>query len=122
MKTLLALPLIALTLTAGCNAVEDPTMTGDDSATIDGKDDSLRAGKFETFTGRDGQFYFHLLAGNGEKVLQSEGYTSKQGAEDGINTVRFNGQHKDAFQLLQSADGQWYFNLLAGNWEVIGTS
>jgi uncharacterized protein YegP (UPF0339 family) len=121
MKTVLALPLIALTLTAGCGAVDDGTTAADDTY-ADGKEDSLRAGKFETFTGRDGQFYFHLLAGNGEKVLQSEGYASKQGAEDGITTVRFNGQHSDAFQLLQAQNGQWYFNLLAGNWEIIGTS
>jgi uncharacterized protein YegP (UPF0339 family) len=40
----------------------------------------------------------------------------------GLDSVRFNGQLDSSYQLLQSADGQWYFNLLAGNYEVVGTS
>jgi uncharacterized protein YegP (UPF0339 family) len=122
MKTQIAFSLLALTLSVtGCDGTQtdDPTQL-DDSA--DGKEDAIRAGKFETFTGADGQYYFHLLAGNGQKVLQSEGYVSKEGAANGIATVQFNGQHSEAFQILQSKDGQYYFNLLAGNFEVIGTS
>lgn len=87
-----------------------------------GKQDSIRAGRFETFTGKDGKSYFHLLAGNGEKVLSSQGYTTKSSAERGIETVRFNGALPESYQLLQARDGQWYFNLLAGNWQVIATS
>jgi uncharacterized protein YegP (UPF0339 family) len=121
MKTLLAIPFIALTLVAGCSAPTDEDLATDDQI-ADGKEDSLKAGKFETFTGRDGRFYFHLLAGNGQKVLQSQGYVSKEGAQKGIDSVRINGEHEDAFQLLQSQDGQWYFNLLAGNWQTIATS
>jgi uncharacterized protein YegP (UPF0339 family) len=123
MKTLLALPLAILTITGCAGGVDMGPGTGDDA--IDGKADSAghtAAGKFETFTGKDGQLYFHLLAANGEKVLQSEGYTSKAGMNNGLDSVRFNGQLDDAYQLLQSADGQWYFNLLAGNYQVIGSS
>src|SRR5262249_37183377 len=65
---------------------------------------------------------FHLVAGNGEKVLASQGYASLRNAQDGIATVRFNGEHTESYQLLQAKDGQWYFNLLAGNYQVIGTS
>ena len=40
--------------------------------------------KFVIFRGRDGQFYWHLKAPNGEIICQSEGYASKQGAQNGI--------------------------------------
>jgi uncharacterized protein len=121
MKTLLALPLALLTFT-GCAGGVDMG-PGTDDANIDGKADSAGAtARFETFTGKDGQHYFHLLAANGEKVLGSEGYVSKQGADKGIDSVRFNGTMESSYQLLQAADGQWYFNLLAGNWEVVATS
>lgn len=123
MKTRLALPLVLLTFTGCAGGIDMGPGTGDDA--LGGKADGAgrtSAGRFETFTGKDGQLYFHLLAANGEKVLQSEGYVSKQGMNNGLDSVRFNGQHEEAYQLLQSADGQWYFNLLAGNYEVIGTS
>jgi uncharacterized protein YegP (UPF0339 family) len=121
MKTQLAL-LAALTLSAcdGTAGMND-TISIDDLA-VDGKDDSLRAPKFETFTGRDGKTYFHLIAGNGQLVLKSQGYASQQGAEAGIDTVKFNGALPESYQILESKDGQFYFNLLAGNWQVIGTS
>jgi uncharacterized protein YegP (UPF0339 family) len=121
--TLFALPLAILTLTGCAGGVDMGPGTGDDA--IDGKADSAgraSAGRFETFTGKDGQLYFHLLATNGEKVLSSEGYASKQSMLKGLDSVRFNGQLDSSYQLLQSADGQWYFNLLAGNYEVVGTS
>jgi uncharacterized protein YegP (UPF0339 family) len=121
MKTLLTIPFLALTLVAGCGAPTDDTNSTDDQL-ADGKEDALRAGKFETFTGKDGRFYFHLLAGNGQKVLQSQGYTSKESALNGVDSVGFNGQHAEAYQLLQAQDGEWYFNLLAGNYQTIATS
>lgn len=45
-------------------------------------------GKFEIFQGRDGRFYFHLKAANGEIVAASQGYTTKQHAEAGVESVR----------------------------------
>jgi hypothetical protein len=122
MKTFLAIPFLALTLSlTACGAAPDEELEMFEDA-ADGKEDSLRTGRFEIITGKDGQFYFHLLAGNGEKVLSSEGYTTKQSAEDAVATVQFNGAHADSYQLLEAKNGQWYFNLLAGNWEVIASS
>lgn len=41
-------------------------------------------GNFGLFVGKDGQHYWHLKSpGNHEKICQSEGYQSKQGANDG---------------------------------------
>ncbi len=45
-------------------------------------------GKFEIFVGVDGMFYFHLKAENGEIVAASQGYTTKQSAENGIDSIR----------------------------------
>ena len=45
-------------------------------------------GKFEIFNGVDGLFYFHLKAENGEIIASSQGYTTKQSAENGIDSIR----------------------------------
>ncbi len=47
--------------------------------------------KYEIFKSeQDGQFYFHLKAGNGEIILASEGYTAKESANKGILSVGAN--------------------------------
>lgn len=83
---------------------------------------SATRGRFETFVGRDGRFYFHLVAGNGEKVLASQGYTTLSGAQNGIASVKTNGVNAERFQLRQTVDGDWYFVVRAGNYKVIGHS
>lgn len=40
--------------------------------------------RIELFEGKDKQWYWRLLGGNGEKMAQSEGYTRKSGAIQGI--------------------------------------
>ncbi len=81
-----------------------------------------RTGRFELFEGADGQFYFHLLAGNGELVLDSEGYTTKASAKNGIESVVENGLDSARYEILEAVNGEYYFNLKAGNHEIIGTS
>ncbi len=78
--------------------------------------------KFEIFTGEDDQFYFRLYAGNGEKILRSEGYVNKSGCENGIASVKENATDDDRYQRKTSTDGQFYFNLTAANGEIIGSS
>ncbi|MGN8553959.1 UNVERIFIED_CONTAM: YegP family protein [Microbacterium sp. SLM126] len=46
------------------------------------------AGKFELFTDKGGQWRFNLKASNGEVIASSEGYTSKSGALNGIESVK----------------------------------
>jgi uncharacterized protein len=49
------------------------------------------AGKFELYSDAAGKFRFRLKAGNGEIIaVSSEGYESKSGAENGIESVRTN--------------------------------
>ncbi len=48
------------------------------------------AGKFEVYKDKKGEFRFRLKAGNGEIIATSEGYTSKQGCLNGIESVKKN--------------------------------
>lgn len=89
---------------------------------VDEQQVSEAPGVFETFEGQDGQTYWHLLAGNGQKVLHSEGYVNLAGAENGIESARSNGVDLANYDLLEASNGEWYFNLVAQNHEVIGTS
>jgi uncharacterized protein YegP (UPF0339 family) len=101
----------------------DDTSTSQESDVLDTNQDELLAkGRFETFTGRDGKTYFHLLAGNGEKVLASQGYTTLASAEAGIASVKTNGVLAERFEQRTAVDGSSYFVLKAGNGAVIGVS
>jgi len=95
--------------------------SGDDIVT-DEQHVTESPGVFETFEGVDGQFYFHLLAANGQKVLHSEGYVSLAGAANGIESVKANGVDLGNYDLLEAANVEWYFNLVAQNHEIVGTS
>lgn len=78
--------------------------------------------KFQIFKGINDEFYFRLRARNGEPILASEGYKSKQGCENGIDSVKTNAPNDARFKRLTSKDSQFYFTLVAGNNEVIGKS
>jgi|SRR5215472_15647274 uncharacterized protein YegP (UPF0339 family) len=71
---------------------------------------------------KSGEFYFHLKAANGEIILRSEGYTKKASCVNGIESVRKNSLLENRYELKNSKDGQFYFNLRAKNRQVIGTS
>lgn len=49
-----------------------------------------RIGKFELYKDSGGEWRFRLKAANGEVIAVSEGYTSKDGARNGIDSVRRN--------------------------------
>ncbi|MCB1561139.1 MAG: YegP family protein [Xanthomonadales bacterium] len=80
------------------------------------------AGKFACSTGSDGKFYFSLKAGNGEVILSSQGYADKGGRDNGIDSVRKNGGDAGNFRKETAKDGRFFFNLVAGNGQVIGKS
>jgi uncharacterized protein YegP (UPF0339 family) len=81
-----------------------------------------RLGRFESFSGEDQLVYFSLFAGNGQIVMQSQGYQSIAGAKKGVKSVRANGLDAHRYEVLQARDGQWYFHLKAGNNEIIARS
>lgn len=79
-------------------------------------------GYFTLFVGVDDQLYFNLKAGNHEIILQSEGYTSKANALNGIKSVQENCQIDKYYKRKIDQDGKPYFVLIAGNGEPIGKS
>lgn len=79
-------------------------------------------GKFVVKTGKDGQFYFNLHADNGQIILSSEGYTARAGCDNGIESVKKNSGESDNYEQNTSTNGKFYFNLKAGNGQVIGRS
>jgi uncharacterized protein len=76
--------------------------------------------RFETFKGKDGKSYFRLRAGNGQIVLQSQGYSSKSKADAGIKAVKTNAVDSTNFDVIEGADGQHTFRLVASNNEILG--
>lgn len=79
-------------------------------------------GKFTITKGRDGQFYFNLKAGNGEIILQSQGYTTKSSCIDGIQSVKLNSKFDTRYVRKISLSGHHYFILIAANYQTIGKS
>jgi uncharacterized protein YegP (UPF0339 family) len=116
-----SLLMIAVTLTA-CGPA-DAFVDGENDTTV-GAESELAAttGRFEAFQGKDGQYYFHLLAGNGEKVLASQGYASAAGAQNGIDSVKTNGASATRYLQREASDGSRYFVLTAANGAIIGVS
>jgi uncharacterized protein YegP (UPF0339 family) len=80
------------------------------------------AERFELKRSSDGQFYFTLHAANNEKILTSEMYKAKDGAENGIASVKTNASNDSRFDRRTSKAGKPYFVLKAANGEVIGNS
>ncbi|MAT90254.1 YegP family protein [Marixanthomonas ophiurae] len=78
--------------------------------------------KFEIYKDAKSEHRFRLKAGNGQNILASEGYSSKAGCENGIESVRKNSQDDSRYDRKKSSNGKHYFNLKASNGQVIGTS
>ena len=53
-------------------------------------DESATNPKFEIYKDKAGEFRFRLRAHNGEEILASEGYTTKESCKHGIESVRNN--------------------------------
>ena len=80
------------------------------------------AGKFELKKSKNDKFYFSLLAGHGQTILSSEMYEAKASAVNGIESVKKNATDDARFERKTSSNGKPFFNLLAGNGQVIGSS
>lgn len=79
-------------------------------------------GKFVITTRTNGDFQFNLKAGNGEIILTSQGYSSKSSCSNGIESVRKNAPDDNRYEKKTSTNDKYYFNLKAGNGEIIGSS
>ena len=79
-------------------------------------------GKFILSTRKNGEYQFNLAAGNGQTILSSEGYSSKAGCINGIESVKNNATNDARFEKKESANGKFYFNLKSSNGQIVGSS
>jgi uncharacterized protein YegP (UPF0339 family) len=80
------------------------------------------AGKFEIKESTSGKFRFNLKAGNGQVILSSESYETKQGAEKGIESVRKNAHDDNRYERKTAKNDEAFFVLKADNGEPLGRS
>ncbi|RMG30542.1 MAG: DUF1508 domain-containing protein [Bacteroidetes bacterium] len=78
---------------------------------------------FEIYQSENNQkYYFRLKAKNGQVILTSQGYANKASAKNGVESVKKNAANDDNFERKEASNGKLYFNLLAANKQVIGSS
>jgi len=78
--------------------------------------------KFIVSKRRDDDYQFNLIAENGQVILTSQGYTTKDSCQNGIASVRAHAASIKNFECNKSSNDKDYFNLRALNHQVIGTS
>lgn len=80
------------------------------------------AGKFVLTTTKDGQYMFNLKAANGQVILTSERYQTRDSALNGIDSVRKNALLDERYERRTASNGEPYFVLKAANHQEIGRS
>lgn len=80
------------------------------------------AGKFDLKKSPSGKYMFNLKAANGQIVLTSELYESKDAAENGIASVKKNASEDGRYERKEAKNGDPFFVLKATNGQVIGKS
>ena len=79
-------------------------------------------GKFEITTRKNGEYQFNLKAANGQVILTSEGYKTKASCLNGVESVKKNSQDEKRFNKKVASNGKPFFNLMATNGQIIGSS
>jgi uncharacterized protein YegP (UPF0339 family) len=80
------------------------------------------AGFFQLKTASNAQWMFNLKAGNHETILTSESYSSKAGAQAGIESVRKNAPADSNYERNTASNGSPFFVLKAANGQALGRS
>ncbi len=80
------------------------------------------AAKFKLKKSTGAQYFFNLIAGNGQVILTGEQYKKKASAEAGIASVNTNAKVDGRFERKESSSGKPYFVLKATNGQVVGQS
>jgi len=75
---------------------------------------------FSTFE-KDGEFYFAMLDEKDGVALRSEGYSSANGRDNGIESVTKNREIEERFKVIKIR-GKYYLSLIAGNSQEIARS
>ncbi len=79
-------------------------------------------GWYELNPTKNGQYHFVLKASNGEVILQSETYTTKAAAQNGIASVQANCELDERYERKTASNGKFHFNLKAATHQIIGSS
>lgn len=79
-------------------------------------------GKFVISKRTNGDYQFNLKANNGQVILASQGYNFRSSCEQGIESVKTNAKDDSKYDRKTSSNGKFFFNLKAGNGQIIGTS
>lgn len=77
---------------------------------------------FEIYKDVEGQFRFRIKTYHGNVLFRSENYTQEHNAKNGVNSVVENGVNDSQYRREVAEDGSFYFNLVAKNNKIIGTS
>jgi uncharacterized protein YegP (UPF0339 family) len=77
---------------------------------------------FQVWENDGGDWYFNFKAANHEIILQSEGYSARSGALNGVLSTLDNGLDARRYEVVQAGDGQWFFRLKAAHGRIIGSS
>jgi uncharacterized protein YegP (UPF0339 family) len=76
---------------------------------------------FQIFRGTNFQYYFRFKASNGEQILSSESYITKQSCQDGIASVKAHAPYDSNYRRIDKPN-DYRFNLIAKNNEIIARS
>lgn len=79
-------------------------------------------GTFIKLSGSDGQYYFKLLASNGQVILNSEAYTTDRQRNSDIYSVQVHAFDLVRFEKRISHEGKYYFIVRDEDDHVIGKS
>lgn len=78
---------------------------------------------FEVYrSDKSDDYYFRLKAANGQVILSSQAYKEKAGCLKGVESVKANAADESRFEIKEASNGKQFFNLMAANGQVVGTS
>jgi len=67
-------------------------------------------------------FSFVFVNAEGKTIVKSENYAQKSSAKNGIESVKKNCQDDARYEMKESSNGKFYFNIKSTNGQVVGTS
>ena len=67
-------------------------------------------------------FSFSFVNANDESIVKSENYAAKRSALNGIESIKKNCTDDNRYELKESKNGKFFFNIKATNGQIIGTS
>ena len=73
-------------------------------------------------SGAQEPFSFSFVDDGGRTIVMSENYKAKASAQNGIESVKKNCQDDGRYEMKESKNGKFYFNVKSSNGQIVGTS